>query len=97
VLTNSFRSYVFKFSQKYVASRLSLRALREKQHLVHAETAKWKTRKDRRESRFPMSLRALRVDRMKSRIQNIKSAMQLAMAMPSLRALRETVLILGSR
>jgi hypothetical protein len=36
-----------------------------------------------------MSLRALRVDRMKSKIQDIKSTMQPAVAVPSLRALRE--------
>jgi hypothetical protein len=68
----------------------SFRALGESSQWVHAETAKKKTRKDRRESRFPMSLRSLRVDRMKSKIQDVKCTMQLAVAVPSLRALRET-------
>ena len=67
-----------------------MRPLREKTK-VHAETAKGKTRKDRRESRFQMSLRALRVDRMKSKIQDIKSTMQPAVAVPSLRTLREKI------
>jgi hypothetical protein len=37
-----------------------------------------------------MSLRSLHVDRMKSKIQKIKPTMQLAVAVPSLRALLET-------
>ena len=36
-----------------------------------------------------MSLRALRVDRMKSKIQEVKSNMQPAVAVPSLRTVRE--------
>jgi hypothetical protein len=36
-----------------------------------------------------MSLRPLRVDRIKSKILDVKSTMQLAVAVPSLRALRE--------
>jgi hypothetical protein len=42
------------------------------------------------EANRKMSLRSLHVDRMKSKIQKIKPTMQLAVAVPSLRALRET-------
>ena len=70
---------------------MSLRALREKQHLVHAETANVKTRKDRRESRFPMSLRSLRANQFWPKHWVIKSKREYVAGRLSLRALRETV------
>ena len=68
-------------------------ALCEKQSeaKVHAETAKGKTRRDRRESRFQMSLRTLRANQFLPKHGDIQCIREYVASRPSLGALREKI------